>query len=70
MITGIVLTIGNQRIVRIPEPNSLCLQLLSRINVALPEILPLGLTNHYDDRLNAEEELEKCLERPIIQKLF
>jgi len=39
-ITSLVLTIGDQRIVRVPKPNPRCLQLLSRINVVLPEILP------------------------------
>ncbi|MCD4785308.1 MAG: IS1634 family transposase [Candidatus Eremiobacteraeota bacterium] len=54
-ITGIVLTIGNQRIVRVPDPNSLCLQLLSKINAVLPEILPCK-----EVYLDTRKKLHQC----------
>ncbi len=61
-ITSIVLTIGNQRIVRVPDPNSLCQQLLSGINVVLPEILPhkSGMLTCKEVYLDTRKKLHQC----------
>jgi len=40
IISGLLLTMGDQKVVRVPEPGKECKELLERINVTLPDFIP------------------------------
>ena len=44
-ITSNVIAIGEKRLVTVPRPDNACKELLKRVNVTLPEVLPYRETH-------------------------
>ena len=53
-ITSMIITIGEDKMVRVPQPNQHCQDLLERINVTLPNALP-----YMDQNVATRKNLDK-----------